>query len=94
MLEKAGGGVLDTLSCPRTLCTLRVPTLFRRSGYEGRKLLRPCWTDLFEHPAGQLDVWYFSLMNKRLLRSFEFFNILFSLQPLSHLRETRGGLRR
>ncbi len=38
MLKKVASGVLASLPCSRTRCTLRASNW-----------LRPCWTDFFEH---------------------------------------------
>ncbi len=50
MLKKAPSCVLGLLACSRTPCTLRAPSLLRRSGYEGREALRPCWTAFLNIP--------------------------------------------
>ena len=68
MLKKSASGVLGPLSCSRTSCTLRA-----------LKGLWPCWTVLFEHPALQLVLCVFHVI-ERLLRIFEFFNTLLGLQ--------------
>jgi len=42
-------GTVALLPCSRTPRTFRASSLLRRSGYEGREWLWPCWTDFFEH---------------------------------------------